>query len=54
MPPGRPRALTATERAAGPVQVRQVAGADHNDYALFAGPEVVSAMVAVADGIDAR
>ncbi|HET8662070.1 MAG TPA: alpha/beta hydrolase [Micromonosporaceae bacterium] len=47
VPPEQSRAVA--ERAAGPVQVTAVAGADHNDLALFAGPQVVDAVVALAD-----
>jgi hypothetical protein len=35
------------------VRVTVVAGADHNDLALLNGPEVVAAVVAVADKVDA-
>lgn len=47
VPPALSRAVA--QRAAGPVQVTAVAGADHNDLALFAGPQMVAAVVALAD-----
>lgn len=40
---------TVAERAAGPVTVVAVANADHNDESLLAGPELISAIVALAD-----
>jgi fermentation-respiration switch protein FrsA (DUF1100 family) len=40
---------TVAERAAGPVRVVVVDGADHNDPALFDGPQIVDAVVGLAD-----
>ena len=40
------------ERAAGPVSVVVVAGADHNDPDLVDGPDLVGAVVALAGRID--
>lgn len=42
---------TVAERAAGPVQVVELAGADHNDPVLTHGPRVVDAVVRLADSI---
>jgi uncharacterized protein len=50
IPPEQSR--TVAQHAAGPVQVTEVAGADHNDLALLAGPELVTAVVALADTIN--
>jgi hypothetical protein len=51
VPPDQSRRVA--ELAAAPVRVSVVAGADHNDPALVHGPEVVAAVVAVADHVDA-
>ncbi|MPZ26126.1 MAG: alpha/beta fold hydrolase [Micromonosporaceae bacterium] len=50
VPPRQSRQVA--DLAAGLVRATVVAGADHNDPALFDGPEVVAAVVAVADKID--
>jgi uncharacterized protein len=50
IPPAQSR--TVAQRAAGPVQVTEIAGADHNDLALLAGPELITAVVALADAIE--
>jgi hypothetical protein len=50
VPPGQSRQVA--DLAANLVQVNVVAGADHNDPALISGPEVVAAVVAVADQVD--
>ncbi len=47
VPPAQSRRVA--ERAAGPVTVVAVAGADHNDASLLAGSELISAIVALAD-----
>lgn len=39
------------DAAAGPVEVVVVDGADHNDAALFGGPQVIEAVVRLADRI---
>jgi alpha-beta hydrolase superfamily lysophospholipase len=39
------------EAAAGPVRVVPVAGADHNDMSLLDGPQLVGAVVALADEV---
>ena len=49
VPPEQSREVA--RQAAGPVQVTEVAGADHNDAALFTGAELVAAVVALADEI---
>jgi uncharacterized protein len=46
VPPEQSREVA--RRAAGPVQVTEIAGADHNDPVMFTGPELVSAVVALA------
>jgi uncharacterized protein len=46
VPPGQSR--TVAGRAAGPVRVVALPGADHNDAALIHGPEVVAAVVDAA------
>jgi fermentation-respiration switch protein FrsA (DUF1100 family) len=46
VPPGQSR--TVAQRAAGPVRVVVVDGADHNDPELADGPRVVAAVVALA------
>jgi hypothetical protein len=51
VPPEQSREVA--DLAASLVQVTVVAGADHNDLALSGGPEVVAAVVAVADEVDA-
>jgi alpha-beta hydrolase superfamily lysophospholipase len=47
VPPEQSREVA--RRAAGPVQVTEIAGADHNDPELFDSPELVAAVVALAD-----
>jgi hypothetical protein len=47
VPPGQSRQVA--ELAAGLVQVTAVTGADHNDPALSGGPDVVAAVVKVAE-----
>jgi len=42
---------TVARRAAGPVSVVAVPGADHNDRALLDGPQLIDAIVALADAI---
>jgi uncharacterized protein len=49
VPPGQSRRVA--ELAATLVRVTALAGADHNDPALVHGPEVVAAVVAVADHV---
>jgi uncharacterized protein len=49
IPPEQSREVA--RQAAGPVQVTEVAGADHNDAVLFTGAELVAAVVALADEI---
>jgi pimeloyl-ACP methyl ester carboxylesterase len=39
------------ERAAGPVQIVVLDGADHNDPALIQGPEIIDAVVNLVDRI---
>jgi len=51
VPAAQSRAVAAA--AGGPVEVTAVPGADHNDAALFDGPAVVDAVVALADRIAA-
>jgi fermentation-respiration switch protein FrsA (DUF1100 family) len=46
VPPAQSREVAS--RAAGPVSVVAVDGADHNDRALLDGPELIAAVVAVA------
>jgi fermentation-respiration switch protein FrsA (DUF1100 family) len=41
--------LAVADRAGGPVTVVAVPGADHNDAALFDGPALVDALVALAE-----
>jgi hypothetical protein len=43
---------TVAERAAGPVRMVELPGADHNDPALTHGPQIVRAVVETADRID--
>jgi uncharacterized protein len=50
IPPDQSREVA--ERAAGPVQVTEIAGADHNDWAMFAGTELLDAVVALAERLD--
>jgi hypothetical protein len=50
VPPGQSRQIA--DLAVSLVQVTAVAGADHNHPALFGGPEVVAAVVAVAEEVD--
>lgn len=50
VPPEQSREVA--RRAAGPVQLTEIAGADHNDPVLSAGPELVSAVVALAAAIE--
>jgi pimeloyl-ACP methyl ester carboxylesterase len=40
---------TVARRAAGPVRVVEVPGADHNDRVLLDGPQLIEAIVALAD-----
>jgi uncharacterized protein len=40
---------TVARHAAGPVSVVAVSGADHNDRALLDGPQLIDAIVALAD-----
>lgn len=49
VPPEQSRQVAA--RAAGPVQVTEVTGADHNDPALADGPDLVAAVVALAGAV---
>jgi fermentation-respiration switch protein FrsA (DUF1100 family) len=49
VPAGQSR--TVAERAAGPVRVVVVEGADHNDAALLTGPQLIDAVVALADDV---
>jgi len=39
--------------AAGPIRIVAVAGADHNDMALLDGPQLIRAVVALADDVSA-
>jgi hypothetical protein len=50
VPPSQSREVA--DLAAGLVRVSVVAGADHNDPALTSGPEVIAAVVAIADHLD--
>ncbi|HEY3010906.1 MAG TPA: alpha/beta fold hydrolase [Micromonosporaceae bacterium] len=50
VPADQSRAVAS--RAAGPVSVLAIDGADHNDDALVDGPEVVAAVVAVAERVN--
>jgi hypothetical protein len=43
------QSLEVARRAGGPAQVVGIAGADHNDAALFEGNELIAAIVALAD-----
>ncbi len=47
IPPALSRAAAAA--AAGAVELVEVPGADHNDVALLSGPELISAVVALAE-----
>ncbi len=49
VPPGQSRRVAAA--APGPTRVVRVAGADHNDPALLDGPDLVAAVVALADRV---
>lgn len=49
VPPEQSREVAA--RAAGPVQITEVPGADHNDLVLLRGEPVIQAVVALADQI---
>lgn len=51
VPAGQSRAVATA--AAGPVEVTAVAGADHNDAALFTGAQLLDAVVRLADRIEA-
>lgn len=51
VPPAQSR--TVAQRAGGPVTVVAIAGADHNDASLLAGPELITAIVALADQMPA-
>jgi uncharacterized protein len=46
VPPEQSRQVA--RRAAGPVQLTEIAGAGHNDPGMFAGPALVSAVTALA------
>lgn len=46
IPPEQSREVAAS--AGGPVTVVAVTGADHNDFALYGGPQVIRAVVALA------
>lgn len=46
VPPEQSREVA--RRAAGPVRLTEIAGADHNDPGMFSSPELVSAVVALA------
>jgi len=50
IPPEQSREVAS--RAAGPVEVVAVEGADHNDPVLFDGPPLIGAVVALADRLD--
>lgn len=50
IPPEQSREVA--ERAAGPVEVVVVEGADHNDPVLFDGPPLIGAVAALADRLD--
>lgn len=47
VPPAQSRAVAAA--AAGPTRVLAIEGADHNDRVLLDGPELVGAVVDLAD-----
>jgi pimeloyl-ACP methyl ester carboxylesterase len=47
VPPDQSREVAS--RSAGPVSVVAIKGANHNDGALVHGPDVVAAVVAVAE-----
>jgi fermentation-respiration switch protein FrsA (DUF1100 family) len=49
VPPTQSRRVA--EAAAGPVRVVPVAGADHNDMALLDGPQLIDAVVTLADEV---
>jgi uncharacterized protein len=49
VPPEQSRKVA--RRAAGPVEVIEIAGADHNDFALLAGAELVGAVVSLAEEV---
>ncbi len=49
VPPAQSRAVA--ERAAGPVRVVTVEGADHNDAALFHGPRLIDAVLTLTDSL---
>jgi pimeloyl-ACP methyl ester carboxylesterase len=46
------QSLSVARRAAGPVQVVRVEGADHNDAVLAEGPALIGAISALADRLD--
>jgi pimeloyl-ACP methyl ester carboxylesterase len=50
VPPEQSREVA--QRAAGPVQVTEIAGADHNDPVMFGGPELVSAVLSLAASVE--
>ncbi|MGI5127717.1 alpha/beta hydrolase [Pseudonocardia sp. CA-107938] len=52
VPPALSRAVAAA--AAGPVEVVEVPGADHNDLALLRGPELIGAVGALAERASGR
>jgi pimeloyl-ACP methyl ester carboxylesterase len=45
------QSLAVARRAAGPTRLVAVPGADHNDAALFDGPHLVDAALALADSV---
>jgi len=49
VPPAQSRAVA--EAAPGPVRTVEVQGADHNDMALLDGPELIGAVVELADRV---
>lgn len=52
VPPRQSRAVAAA--AAGPTEVVALAGADHNDRVLLDGPELIRAVVDLADRVSGR
>jgi hypothetical protein len=52
VPPEQSRAVA--EAAAGPTSVVAVEGADHNDAVLLDGPQLIEAVVALADRVGGR
>jgi pimeloyl-ACP methyl ester carboxylesterase len=49
VPPAQ--SITVAQKAAGPVRLVAVDGADHNDVALLTGPQLLDAIRDLADGI---